>query len=160
MSRSECGRDGAAGARDSAAAGTERGSASIWVLACCVLLVAVGAAGVTRTEAVLARHRAEAAADLAALAAAGRIGVVDAGAAGHGPAGPGGVPGDEAVCAAARAIAVANQAEVSACTTNLGADGRSGTVLVRVSASVRLPLVGGRTVGASARAARLPAGAG
>jgi len=55
--------------------GAERGSATIWVLACCALVMLVGFLGVARTQAVLARHRAGAAADLAALAGAGRIGV-------------------------------------------------------------------------------------
>ena len=53
----------------------DRGSATIWVLACCALLLVVGRSSALRTAAVLARHRAEGAADLAALAAAGRIGV-------------------------------------------------------------------------------------
>jgi secretion/DNA translocation related TadE-like protein len=110
------------------------------VLGGCGLLLLVGTAGVLRTEAVLARHRAESAADLAALAAAGRIGV----------------GADE--CAAARAIAAANGAAISRCSLELAADGRSGTVDVRVSASASLPVVGARTVTASARASRLAAG--
>lgn len=120
--------------------GGDRGSAAIWVLAGCALLLSVGWAGVLRTEAVLARHRAESAADLAALAAAGRIGV-----------GP-----DE--CAAARSIAAANGAAVSRCSLDLASDGRSGTVVVRVRAGVRFPVVGARTVTASARAGRLGPG--
>lgn len=115
----------------------ERGSASIWVLGGCGLLLLVGSAGVLRTEAVLARHRAESAADLAALAAAGRIGV--------------GADG----CDAARAIATANGATLSRCSLDLAPDGRSGTVDVRVAASVSLPVVGARTVTARARAGRL-----
>lgn len=118
----------------------DRGSASVWVLACCALLLLIGAAGVLRTEAVLGRHRAEGAADLAALAAAGQIGVSDG------------------ICAAARRIAAANSATVGSCTFALAADGRSGTVRVRITLTVHLPVVGTRTVTASARAGRDPPG--
>jgi len=132
-----------AGARAGAvAARRERGSATIWVLVGCALLLSVGWAGVLRTEAVLARHRAESAADLAALAAAGRIGVEATG----------------GVCAAARTIATANGATVGRCSLDLASDGRSGSVVVRVRASVHLPVVGARTVTASARAGRLEPG--
>lgn len=112
----------------------------MWVLSACVLVLLAGSAAVLRTEAVLARHRAESAADLAALAAANRIGV-----------------GTD-YCAAARRIAAADGAVLDRCRTDLAADGRSGTVMVRVHASVRLPVVGARTVTASARAGRLEAG--
>jgi secretion/DNA translocation related TadE-like protein len=118
----------------------ERGSATIWVLAACVLVLLAGSAAMLRTEAVLARHRAETAADLAALAAAGRIGV------------------GADYCAAARQIASADGAELGRCRIALDADGRSGTVTVRVRANVHLPVVGARTVTASARAGRLKAG--
>jgi secretion/DNA translocation related TadE-like protein len=116
----------------------DRGSAAVWVLACSAVVLAVGAVVVVQTLAVLARHRAEAAADLAALAAAGRIGA-------------GGDP-----CAAARVVAAANGATVRACRVSLDPSGRSGTVRVQVSARVDLPLVGPRQTGARARAGRLP----
>lgn len=118
----------------------ERGSASIWVLACGGLVIMVGTAGVLRTEAVLGRHRAESAADLSALAAAGQIGR------------------SEGICAAARTVAAANSARLATCVPDLAADGRSGSVRVRVTVAVRLPVVGTRTVVASARAGREPAG--
>lgn len=117
--------------------GRDRGSATVWVLGCCALVVSVGSAAVLRTEAVLARHRVESAADLAALAAAGRIGI------------------GANSCAAARRIAAADGATVELCAPNVDEDGRSGTVTIRVSATVHLPVVGARTVTATARAARL-----
>lgn len=117
----------------------DRGSAAVWVLACCALLVVVATVGVVRALAVLARHRAEASADLAALAAAGRIGVSDD------------------ACGAAARDAARNGARLTSCRLTLAADGRSGTVTVRVSYVARLPLAGTRAVTASARAARLPA---
>lgn len=118
--------------------GSDRGSAAVWVLACSAVVLAVGAVVVVRTLAVLARHRAEAAADLAALAAAGRIGV-------------GGDP-----CTAARAVAAANGATVRSCAVWLDPSGRSGTVRVRVSVRADLPVVGLRAADARARAGRLP----
>jgi secretion/DNA translocation related TadE-like protein len=114
----------------------ERGSATIWVLACCALVMLLGYLGVARTETVLARHRADAAADLAALAAAGRLGV-----------------GTD-VCDAASELAAANGAAVRSCSVRLAADGRSGTVRIQVAVTVQLPFAGARTVVASARAGR------
>jgi secretion/DNA translocation related TadE-like protein len=116
----------------------ERGSASVLVLAGAALVLVIGLVVAVRTSAILARHRAESAADLAALAAAGQIGV--------GPA----------PCAAAATIAVANSATLVSCTPSLDADGRSGTVIVRVQVRANLPIVGARTVQAQARAGRLP----
>lgn len=114
----------------------ERGSASIWVIACCGLLLAVAFASTLRTAAVVARHRAESAADLAALAAAAQIGV------------------SGEICPAAGLIASANGAAVLGCAPVLAPSGRSGTVTVRLSVHVRLPVVGSRHVIASARAGR------
>jgi secretion/DNA translocation related TadE-like protein len=103
-----------------------------------VLLVALVA--VVRGSAVLARERAEAAADLGALAAADGIGV----------------DGTSAViCARARTIAAANQARLVSCAVRLGVDGRTGTVAVSVSVRVRLAEVGAVVVRAQARAGRL-----
>lgn len=118
----------------------ERGSATIWVLSCCALLMLVAAAATVRAAAVLARHRVETAADLAALAAAGGIGIT------------------AAPCERARAIARRNGARLEFCRVRLAADGRSGQAAVTVTATVRLPLVGARSTVASARAARLPVG--
>jgi secretion/DNA translocation related TadE-like protein len=114
----------------------ERGSASIWVLAGAGLAGLVAAVAVLRGNAVLARHRAEGAADLSALAAAGHIGV------------------DTGACAAAADIAAANGATVVSCTVSGGYDARSGTVLVRVRMPVRLPVVAATFVTASALAGR------
>jgi secretion/DNA translocation related TadE-like protein len=114
----------------------DRGSASIWLLACCALLLAVAFAGTVRAAAVVVRHRAESTADLAALAAAGQIGV------------------SKGVCAAAARIAAANGASVRRCQPALAPGGRSGSVAVWLTMRVRLPVVGSRDVVASARAGR------
>lgn len=120
---------------------TDGGSASVWVVACSAVVVLIGVVASLRTSAVLARHRAESAADFAALAAAGRIGRSDDG------------------CAVAGSIAAANGAHLVRCRTVLAADGRSGTVDVVVSLAVHLPeLGGGQQVTASARAGRMPVG--
>jgi secretion/DNA translocation related TadE-like protein len=115
----------------------DRGSASIWVVACCALLLAIAAAAALRASAVLTRHRAEAAADLAALAAAGRLGT------GTSP------------CPAAARVAAANHAVLRACRPHLDAGGRAGTVDVQVQVDLPLPVVGRSTVTATARAGRL-----
>ena len=112
------------------------GSASIWVLGCGVLVLVVGMVAAMRGAAVLARHRAESAADLAALAAAGQIG-------------SGGDP-----CAVAEQIARRNRAFLRGCRTDVAADQRSGTVTTRVAVTIRFPLIGGAVVVATARAGR------
>jgi secretion/DNA translocation related TadE-like protein len=116
--------------------GPDRGTASIWLLACCALLLAVAFAGTVRAAAVVVRHRAESAADLAALAAAGQIGF------------------SGGVCAAAARIAAANGATVLRCQPALASGGRSGSVRVWLTMPVRLPVVGSKEVVASARAGR------
>lgn len=118
------------------AATDDHGSASIWVCACVGLLMVLSYAYVVRAEAVLGRHRAESAADLAALAAAGQIGV------------------SADLCAAAGRIAAANSATLSECVPSLAAGGRAGAVRVRITLSVHLPIVGDREVSAGARAGR------
>jgi secretion/DNA translocation related TadE-like protein len=105
------------------------------VLACSVLVLLVGVAVSLRAGAVLARHRAESAADLAALAAAARIGYD--------------------VCAPADPIARANGAGLVRCRAEVAPDGRSGTVDVAVSVAVHVPGVGIRRATATARAGRL-----
>ncbi len=88
-------------------AGGERGSATVWMLALCLLL-GVGVVAVGGLVSVLsARARAAATADLAALAAAGRVlpgGVL-----------PGG-QGEAAPCAAAARVARAAGARMVVCT--------------------------------------------
>jgi secretion/DNA translocation related TadE-like protein len=118
--------------------GRDDGSATLWVLGCVPVLLLVVLAAVLRGAAVTGRHAAETAADLAALAAAGRIGT------------------SAAPCPAARRWADANGAHLVGCTTTLDADGRSGTVEVSIMRPVRLPVLGVRQVAARARAARLP----
>lgn len=117
----------------------ERGSATLWLISGCLLLFLAGSVVTLRASAVLARHRAETAADLAALAAATRIGT------GTDP------------CAAARRIATANGASLLACRAVLAADGRTGTVDVRAQVTMRLPALGSRQASATARAGRFPA---
>ena len=95
-----------------------------------------------RTTAVVARHRAESAADLAALAAAAAIGVAD---------------DSEAVCAAAGPIAEANGASLASCAPAIDADGRTGSVTIRATVRAHLPLWGTVRTSATARAGRLPA---
>ncbi len=116
----------------------DAGSATLWVVGCIALLLVITEVAVVRAAAVVARHRAESAADLAALAAAQHIGI------------------DDAQCAAAARIAAANAARLQSCSVHLAADGRSGSVLARVVLHVHLPVAGSRDVAASARAGRLP----
>jgi secretion/DNA translocation related TadE-like protein len=92
----------------------ERGSATVWVIALAGLLAALGTAGVLVGAAVAGRHRAAAAADLAALAGAARA-----------------VVGDSTACSAAAHIAAANGAVLQRCATLPGAE---------VEVSVRVPV--------------------
>ena len=114
------------------------GSASIWVVAAAALLMTVAGAAVVRAAAVLARHRVEAAADLAALAGAGRLGT-------------GGDP-----CAASARVARWNGAELVACRVRADPTGRTGIVDVAVVRRIGLPWLGRATVRATARAGRAP----
>ncbi len=117
----------------------DRGSGTIWVIAMSGLLLVAITVAVLRTEAVLARHRVERAADLVALAAAQQIGV------GVDPCGAGG------------RIAIANGVTIRSCSCDIDESGRSGTVLVVVSRSLTLALVGSRMVSARSAARREPA---
>lgn len=97
------------------------------------VLVTVTLGGVVIGSAVVARHRAQSAADLSALAAAARV-----------PAGP------AAACGAARAVAGAVHATVRQC----GIDQLDAVVTVSVAVAV-----GGRTGAEASAAARAgPAG--
>jgi secretion/DNA translocation related TadE-like protein len=106
------------------------------VLACAALVMVVAVVVVLRTTAVLARHRAESAADEAALAAATQIGL-----------------GGQ-VCPAAAAIAQANGTRLLSCVADLAPDGRSGAVTVVVGLDVRIAIVGADQIRATARAGR------
>ena len=111
----------------------DRGSATVWVLALAAVLAACGAAVVLVGAAVVARHRATTAADLAAVAAAGRA-----------------VVGDEDPCATAARVAVANHAVVESCQVRPGA-----LTEVRVRVTVRLGPMGSGAARARARAGRV-----
>jgi secretion/DNA translocation related TadE-like protein len=107
----------------------DRGSASVWVLAAGLLAVLVASAVATEGAAIVARHRAQAAADLAALAAAA-----------HGPDGPG------PACDRAGVIAAANGARLVGCRV----DGLDVVVVAEVVPAGAAGLAG--TARASARA--------
>jgi secretion/DNA translocation related TadE-like protein len=118
----------------------DRGSVTVWLASACALVLLAATTGALRGLAVLGRHRAEAAADLAALAAAGQLGTAS---------------GDPSPCSLARTVAAGNRAAVLACRVAPSADGRSGVVDVVVAASIGLPVLGRVDVRASARAGRL-----
>lgn len=128
---------------------TDRGAATLWTVGLLLLLVTAAGLGVAVTVTTAARHRAQTAADLAALAGAGRFGVAPGGSA----------PG--AVCVRAGEVAAANGAALVRCTATPTGP-RSGEVAVVVRVSFRLgpgPGAGGHEALARARAARLPAAA-
>jgi secretion/DNA translocation related TadE-like protein len=78
--------------------GGDRGSASVWVLAAGLVLVAGGLAGAAVGSACVARHQAGVAADLGALAAVPRV-----------------LEGPEPACARAAEIVAANAARLLEC---------------------------------------------
>lgn len=104
--------------RRPAAPGGDAGSATVLVLGVAMVVVSAVCAMLMLGSAICARHSAQAAADLAALAAAQRIGV------------------DGSSCAAAEAVAAANAVALDACDVRISADGRSGAVDVSVSRPV------------------------
>lgn len=124
------------GGRASGRGGPEQGSGSVWVLSVAMVLSLLTGAVVVVGQASLLRHRAHAAADLAALAGAaaaepasgslagagGAVATTAAGAA----AGPGLVTGGP--CGAAATVARADGAELTRCTV-----GSDGAVSVRVA---------------------------
>ena len=117
---------------------SDRGAATIWVLALGVVILSVAMVVTARGSAVLARHRLEHVADLTALAAAQEIGRTPQ------------------PCAIASRIAAANAAVLVSCTARLDGSGRSGTVVLTVRRTVSLPLVGARTLTSWSRAGRMP----
>ena len=110
--------------------GRDRGSATVWVLALAGVLGLAALAGLLVAGAVVARHRAGAAADLAALAAAGSA-----------------VAGEADPCAAATRIAEANGAHLRRCAVDAGAVAEVVTVV-----DVRLGPLGVRQATGRARA--------
>lgn len=78
---------------------SERGSATLVAVAMMAVLLAFAAGIGMAGAAVVARHRAQSAADLSALAAAGRVG-----------------SGAQSACAWASSVAAANRSRVTGCT--------------------------------------------
>jgi secretion/DNA translocation related TadE-like protein len=93
------------------------------------VLLAIATGGAVFGSAVIARHRAQAAADLAALAAAGRVG-----------------SGPQSACALASAVAVANRSRLTACTV------AELDMIVSVDVPVALGRIGVASAHAAARA--------
>lgn len=108
----------------------DRGSAGVWVLALSGVLLLAGAASVLAGVAIISRHQAGTAADLAALAAASQA-----------------ISGSEVACAKAQGIAVANEATMESC--GLAAD---GVVDVTVTVPVEFGPLGVGVARARARA--------
>lgn len=111
----------------------QAGSATIWMLTVCGLVVAAAVVALQLAVAVLIRHRAEAAADLAALAAADAA-----------------LQGRPAACARAGRVAAAGAATLVSCTL------ADATAEVVVSVPARLLL--GRFPPVVARSRAGPAG--
>lgn len=107
----------------------DRGSSTVAAVAMIAVLLAVTVGAVAVGSAVAARHRAQAAADLAALAGAGRV-----------------ASGQEAACARAAAIATAMHTGVAACRIE------QLDVVVRVEVRVDLGRFGIGVAAAVARA--------
>ncbi|MFK0046782.1 Rv3654c family TadE-like protein [Streptomyces sp. NPDC090741] len=101
----------------------DRGSATVWAALVATVLGAVFGGVLLLGQAVVARHRAAAAADLAALAAAATWT--------HGP---------EAACAAARRVAGAQSAAVTACTVQ----GEVAEVAARPATGPFAPMISAR----------------
>jgi secretion/DNA translocation related TadE-like protein len=116
----------------------DAGSATIVVLGIALVIVSAACAMVMLAAAICARHSAQAAADLAALAAAQHIGVDDGG------------------CVAAADIAAVNRASLESCEIRLDADGRAGTVDIALSRPVGTGALAQWTARARARAERAP----
>ncbi|WP_051710763.1 Rv3654c family TadE-like protein [Streptomyces sp. NRRL S-350] len=135
--RARAGRVAAAGGR-----GADAGSATVWLLALAMLGTAVFAATIAVGSVVTARHRAESAADLAALAAADRL-LLD----------------PDGGCAWAAGIATAQGAGLVSCAVDRSADAVEVVAEVKVSGlPVRLP-VGPARARARAGPVRAPVGA-
>lgn len=113
----------------------DRGVATVWAATAVAVLIAVLAAMLDLAGATAVRHRAEAAADLAALAAAGHA-----------------QDGGEAACARATQIAASGGARVVLCRL------RGWEAVVEVEMGVRLSLLGATTVRGRARAGPVAVG--
>lgn len=109
----------------------DTGSASVSALAVALSVLLFALFGVTLATALHAHHRAQSAADFAALAAASHA-----------------LEGEVAACAQASSIAAANGATISACTLN----GMDATVTVTVAPTFAPTAALGGSASASARA--------
>ncbi len=118
------------------AGSADRGSAGVWVLALSGVVLLAGAASVLAGLAIVSRHEAGTAADLAALAAASRA-----------------LSGSEVACSRADEIALVNGADLTSC--SLSSD---GVVDVAVTVTVQFGSLGVGVAHAQARAG--PAGPG
>jgi secretion/DNA translocation related TadE-like protein len=107
----------------------EHGSASLVAVAMMVVLLAVTIGGVCVGSAVIARHRAQAAADLAALAGAGQL-----------------ADGTAAACTRAAAVALGMNVDVTECVVE------DLDVVVTVDATVAFGHLGTDRARATARA--------
>ena len=116
----------APGGRPGRLAGDE-GSASVWGIALLLPVVLAVIAATDTAAGVIARHRASAAADLAALAAARRL-----------------PEGSVTACAWAARVARANDVGLSACDC--------GVLACQVTTTLRLPRLGGTVAIGRARA--------
>jgi secretion/DNA translocation related TadE-like protein len=115
----------------------ERGSATVLAAAMLVVLVVVCLGGVAVGSAVIARHRAQAAADLGALAAAGRLAL-----------------GADAACAWATSVAQRMGGSVASCVVE------DLDVVVSVDVAAELGRWGVGTARAAARAGPMDSPAG
>ena len=109
--------------------GRDRGSGTVWVLAMMTLISFMTAASLLVGTARIARHRAEAAADLSALAGATQA-----------------LAAPETACRRARDLAAANHASMTRCVV------RGGAVDVRVKVRLVFPWFGEHSTFADSRA--------
>ncbi len=110
--------------------GTDRGSGTIWVLAFAAVVWVSGVAAIAVGGVRAARHRGDAAADMAALVAAAHV-----------------AHGDEAACRRAAAIAVESGARLSGCRVS------GDTAAVSVTVPLKVPMgIGNLRVVSRARA--------
>lgn len=126
----------------------DAGSASLWALSLAMVLWVCVAGVVLAGVAVVAPHRAATAADMAALAAASVIAQSESAGESAGDA-----DGESKACAAANAIALANDAIVTSCQVT--------AQIVDLTTSVRVPALDPlRSLGLDSVSARARAGPG
>lgn len=125
----------ASGGGERLRAGQDRGSATVWAAGAIAVLLSLAVFGLYLGGAMLARHHAQSAADLAALAGAGSA-----------------VAGDRVACSRARLVTGRMRVRLVSCSV------RGWDVLVQVSARPGAPL--GRLGEATAHARAGPVGLG